>query len=850
MRSSAGRGSLVLALICGAIPIRAAQVIIVLRPGGTGWQVVEAEKVTFNQREKLRTASSQSLDLRPDVYKKMPQLEIVRAGTLRRHAGGYLVRRMDSGWVPVAADGAQVKTATTFAALWAAATVAYQAQAKAKSSTPLRADEIYAILPGPDASQALATLIAGDENFQGLGEKSADAALTERLSLLLAEAGSVTGQGEAQLQQFLLTGMSTAARKVSAGIAKHGDLMLGLKYADVSAQAYPDEERQRKARAALTETKAWLDRRMAILKAFRVAEFWDAYLDKYSDFERWDNGFQDLRKSREQAFLESGRQHRARGEQYYNDKNYPSALEELTLAQRRLPSDRQIAGLVEKVKLDDERQQAAGKPKIAEDKGSSNYRLITRRVQNADNYINDGKDADRKGRDLEAEAKSLKTVGRLTEAETKSKEAEAKLEEAEAKLREAEGEIQQAEGVDKESPRIMLSRARLLQARKQPLKALAILDEYARRVVDTEGKGDELRNNIAYELKSTKEIKKAAVAKALADGDYAAALITVQEGLALDTNDLDFLLHAGRIDAIMRKYADAADMFKQYLNLSQTPGADQKRRNEVYNALPLVKPPDAEPDGKPNWFSAYRNPPGIVYCPVSLMPNARVVDVKASRKLTTTFQWTGDQLTSVQNTSLEPGEGKSAVYFDYFKDRGGVRRVSVEPLDDAAADLPTPRFTAAGTVGTGKGTYLALLNHPVVDPIMVERLTGKRVATIVSGNPYFHPFVWNGIYVFIAEYDDRGRVKSARQIPAAGQASRTLDFKWDGDSFRLMEIAERGGAYKRTMTYSGNKLMVETVAFGGRSSKIEYKYKGDQLLEANCGDDISLDSRSRHVTFR
>src|ERR1019366_5300242 len=34
-------------------------------------------------------------------------------------------------------------------------------------------------------------------------------------------------------------------------------------------------------------------------------------------------------------------------------------------------------------------------------------------------------------------------------------------------------------------------------------------------------------------------------------------------------------------------YAPAADMFRQYLNLSQTPGADQKRRTEVYNALPL-----------------------------------------------------------------------------------------------------------------------------------------------------------------------------------------------------------------------------------------------------------------------
>jgi len=160
MRSSAGRGSLALALICGAIPIHAAQVIIVLRPGGTGWQVVEAEKIAFNQKEKLRTGSSQSLDLRPDDYKKLLPVDIVRAGTLRRHAGGYLVRRVESGWVPVAADGAQVKTATTFAALWSVAAVAYQEQAKGKTATPLRADEIYAILPGPERSESLANLIA------------------------------------------------------------------------------------------------------------------------------------------------------------------------------------------------------------------------------------------------------------------------------------------------------------------------------------------------------------------------------------------------------------------------------------------------------------------------------------------------------------------------------------------------------------------------------------------------------------------------------------------------------------------------------------------------------------------
>jgi hypothetical protein len=66
-----------------------------------------------------------------------------------------------------------------------------------------------------------------------------------------------------------------------------------------------------------------------------------------------------------------------------------------------------------------------------------------------------------------------------------------------------------------------------------------------------------------------------------------------------------------------------------------------------------------------------------------------------------------------------------------------------------------------------------------------------------------------------------------------------------------MEIAERGGFnYHRTMTYSNNKLVAESIAFGGKTVKIDYKYQGDQLVEATSGDDASIDNRSRHVTFR
>jgi hypothetical protein len=133
-------------------------------------------------------------------------------------------------------------------------------------------------------------------------------------------------------------------------------------------------------------------------------------------------------------------------------------------------------------------------------------------------------------------------------------------------------------------------------------------------------------------------------------------------------------------------------------------------------------------------------------------------------------------------------------------------------------------------------------------------LTGVRVATVVAGNPYFHPFVWTGIHEFLAEYDSAGRIRSAKEIHATNRQPHTFDFEWQGA--RLMAIVERGatpgsqGDYRREMHYSGDRIMGETVRFQGKNSKIEYKYEGDRLAEAICDTDASIDGRSRRVSFR
>lgn len=804
----AKRGGLAGALLLAVLPIHAAQVIVILRPGGTGWQVVEAEKITFYQKDKVRVASGPQLEFSPDAYKKFGLLEILGAGTLRKHAGGYLVRRGEQGWQAIAPEGAPLKGSTSFAALWSSTPVAIFSDRNSKSATSLKSTEIYAIIRATDQSEAISGLIADPANFQGLGEASADAAFEERMSLLVAVAATATGPGAAKLKGVLLEEMREDEKRLTTGVAEVKDLERGLKYVAVSAKAYPSDPDQTKARESLVARKDWLDKRIAILNAFKAGELWDEFLNKYSDFARWDNSFDDIRKARSEVFEKSGRQHFALAERYAADKNFALAVREATIASHHLPSDPQITRLLDNVKLEDERQTGAKRVRVAEDKTSGSYRQVTVYLLSFDMALNDGK------------------------------------------LAEASRDLEKARLAAPDSPRVLFSTAQLQRANNKRAEALKTLDEYARLGVD-DGAGDQLRAKIAYELQKSVDEKKAAAREAETNGDYVLALRNATEGLALNDRDLDFLLTAGLSNVILRQKAEATVQLEKYLSLAQAPGADQKRLAEAYHAQSVLStriPP--EPEGKPNWLSGYKSPAGLFYCPISLMPNPRVADVKA-KKQTTAFQWNGDKLVTIHTTSQDPTDKESQFYFDYFKDRG-VRRVGLaDPTkgEDPKKDVPIPRFTEKGTMGSGTGVYLGLLNHPVVDPLILQRLLKKPTATIVAGNPYFHPFVWSGtLYTFVAEYDDDGRVKSARQIAPAEGDSRILDFKWEG--LKLMEIVERSGGYKRTMIYAGNKLMSESIVSRSKPSKIEYVYKGEQLSEAKCSEDPSIDNRSRTVTFR
>ena len=247
--------------------------------------------------------------------------------------------------------------------------------------------------------------------------------------------------------------------------------------------------------------------------------------------------------------------------------------------------------------------------------------------------------------------------------------------------------------------------------------------------------------------------------------------------------------------------------------------------------------------GAANWFSGRGGSADLAYDPVSLTFNYHPFEIKASNNQTTTLVWKGSTLTSVHSVILTPGDAPVDVYFDYYPGGKQVRRVSTAALDDK--DAGVVKLTADGAAGPGKGTYVALYNDPAVNPYMVEKLTGKRVATIVAGNAYFNPFVWGGVYSFLAEYDSEGRVTSA--TPIKSRNTKPLDFQWEGN--KLKSITERGGAYKREMKYEGNHLAEELIHYGGKTIKINYSYKSGTLTSADSDNDTSLDGRSRKVTF-
>jgi hypothetical protein len=800
-------------LRCCLVAGSAAQFVIIARSGANSWAFYDAETLKINNKDRLRIGSAQKLNLSPDEYKHLTAEPLLKTPILRRHAGGYLVRKEASGWAPVAPDGLN-NGSGSYADLWKLAQIVYQADRTSKTPNQLRSDEVvFAILPGTDRDRAVTEFLADETNFSGVGEADSSAAFTERMSLLVYAAQKLTPPAEG-LQQILLSKMTDDRARLNSGLAHKSDLVDGLAYAKVSRQAFPNESRQKQCRDDLDATQAWLNKRLAILRALAAGGYWDDFLAKYDQFDRWRNSFPDIGQLKDKAFKESALLHEDLGAHYESGKQWARALAEYKLAQRYKPNDRALQDLIDNAKNMDDHD--AQKP-LPPNPDSPAQTMISRRLYSAKTDI------------------------------------------ADTKLDDAEQDIKDAEKQDPTSIRVLLAKADLLRARKSYQEARLLLDDYDRKasgVADVNA-GIELRNQLEREYTKRVGDLKAAIVKGKEDGDYLGFAHAAREGAQLDPHDADFLHNAAFGSALIRNRADAVKYQKAYISqLTLTPGATDPEVNSAYEELAILSAPNPEPQGTPNWFSGYKSAPGVFYCPISFMPGVRIRDIKSGRQ-TTSFQWRNDQL-EVDKTGSEPSDPDKDVrlLFEYRKGQNAIWRAATadnkpDPKEAPAHFLFTPNGTNPAPPTNAppiqsNWTYFTILNHPDVDPLIVERLMHKQIAILVSPNLYFHPFEWNGVYRFAAVYDDQGRVKSANLIsddPAAA-AKFKYEFSWNGPY--LQKIS--GDEYQRVMKYEGGRLISESVTSRGKTTEIRYNWLNGRLVSAKSGEDAG--GKSRDVTFQ
>jgi hypothetical protein len=247
-------------------------------------------------------------------------------------------------------------------------------------------------------------------------------------------------------------------------------------------------------------------------------------------------------------------------------------------------------------------------------------------------------------------------------------------------------------------------------------------------------------------------------------------------------------------------------------------------------------------------MSGFKLTRGLQYDPVSLAFQGRVSHIEASGKMKVNYEWKAGRLISINPSWEKPDQatGEKKVSFAY-DDAGQIAKVSSE--EKLAAVTWTPDEWVAQSA-------VVVLNNPYVDPVAVQRLTGKSIAVTVAGNPYFEPFVWSKICHFQLTYDEFGRAAQARQLAELGGAptDNLVEFEWQG--LQLMAVrayqvhgSDKTLAYTRTMQYDNGMLVSEEIEGQGKGAHIRYKYEGDRLSSAICEKDASLDSRSRQVSF-
>ncbi|MCX6637818.1 MAG: hypothetical protein NT090_22410, partial [Acidobacteria bacterium] len=546
----------------------------------------------------------------------------------------------------------------------------------------------------------------------------------------------------------------------------------------------------------------------------------DAFLAGARDFDTYEQAFPEMAKLRSEALKQSLQRHRKAGQDRLAEGEFGAAHREFRTAGLRQPSNVQLQDEVRQSWTEYSRRAATDRQGRRETLSAGLHDAIERALYFADQN---------------------KQSKNLDEALKNVEQAEAILSKALA-----------GGAVAPESRRVLYQKADILAAQGRVSEALATLDQHDLVAIDDERQpATQLRNQLLFQLdKNLKEIK-AQARKAWTEERFHLVRALSQQGLRAKDDDPDLLHLAGAAAFVTRDRQQSQKLLARYLEVSNSLDGSAEQRAQARRLLRTVAgaaAPAAEA-GEPNWMSGKRLPKNVFYCPLSLAFQPRINHIDAGGKLKIAFTWEKGRLKTIVPTfeKNEKPTGEKTIAFAYDERVPQVASVTVEQAAPAPSD-PDEAVRRAS---------LMIPNNPYVDPAAVQALTGKNITLGITGNRFFNPFIWDKVYYFRFTYDEQGRVSQARELSGPGGAAGSLvvEFDWNGLQLAALRGYEgpdekrRVKIYERTLQYEGGRLVSEDIQSQGRSAKVKYTYKGDNLLSASCDKNAHLDARARQVTF-
>ena len=793
---------LIITIVYVVVPLSAG---VVVTRTAKGFQFAQAVTIKVNDKDKVL-----NLGANPKIADAGAKLASIKLGETiyRDQATTYFALSSDGSIHYILPEGNPKGTDLAWA-MWGSARIS--AKGSDKTQTDVPAASFVAFLPGD--VQELVELARSEQMVRLID--SSDKTFTTQLELIAAVVKAYPQDPACRLlQKYVESAMRTRYDQFENGTANFEVLDQGLRFADLSQTLYPALPEQAKLRDQLAQRKKWLDRKVAVLRAFAAANAWDQFIISDGDFEQYERSFQDLAALRKKALQTSMDNHRQIGEQLLSEREFGSAFKQFRLASMRQPSDKILqqraiaswASYSREVALDSQRDR--------KQLGVGEREILNQAVQFATNYKIENK--------LDLALKS----------------------------------INEAERIDPDSLPMLLKKAEILGARSEFADAFATLDRYDLHAVDEEReKASTLRNELLFRQTNSLEDVKDQIQKALREGNYVKLHELAIKGLRASDSDPDLLYQAATAAAISRDPQQGRVLLTRYLIITNTLDANMDQRAKVRALLASNNTitTSASETGTPNWLSGKKLPADLFYDPISLAFQPKIEHIDASGKMKVDYEWNGDRLISITPAfeKAEKNTGEPKISFGYSEKFPQV-------VSAVEGEAHPPTLNAADPDDLLKHSAVVVLNNPYIDPDSVEKLTGKNVSIGISGNRYFEPFVWDHVHYFRFTYDAAGRVAHAMELvdPNGSLTGFTLDLEWDGQhlaaihGYQGTDANHRSRVYDRTMEYEDGRLVAEEISGSGKPSHIKYNYNGGRLASAQCTADATLDDRSRQVTFR